>query len=101
MAKQDNNPPPWKDSMSDGGTMIMDKLPISGDATPDFVQHDKAYHYGGGFWEKTKSDFALSKNLFKRGPGWKILSPVVFIGVTIGGLFNWNWKGLGIDNKLT
>ena len=95
MAPQNPNPPKWDDSMSDGGTMIMDSLPISGDATPDFVDHDEDYHYGGDFWEKVKSDGRLTKKLFSRGPGWKVLSPLVFVGVSIGGLFNWNWQGPG------
>jgi len=95
MARQDPNPPMWNDMMSDGGTMIMDSLPISGDATPEFIAHDKDYHYGGGFWQKVKSDAKLTKGLFSHGLGWKVLSPFVFIGVSVGGLFNWNWQGPG------
>ncbi len=95
MAAQDPNPPLWDVSMSDGGTMIMDKLPISGDATADFEDHDEAYHYGGGWWAKVKSDLRLVWGLWSHGPGWWALSPVVFLGVTIGGLWNWNWKGPG------
>lgn len=81
--------------MSDGGTMIMDTLPISGDATPEFINHDEEYHYGGGLWDKIKSDARLAGGLWGHGPGWKALSPIVFLGVSIGGLWNWNWQGPG------
>ena len=97
MAAQNTNPAPWDDSMSDGGTMIMDSLPISGDATPEFINHDKDYHYGGTFWQKVKSDARLSKGLFGHGPSWKLLSPLVFVAVSVGGLWNWNWKGPGLN----
>ncbi len=45
------------------------------------------------------SDFGLAGKLFKRGWGWTVASPFVLVGVTLGGLFNWNWKGPGIPNK--
>lgn len=95
MANQDSAPPPWDKSMSDGGTFIPDTFPIGGNATPDFEDHDEEYHFGGSLWEKTKSDVKLAGKLFKRGWGWTVASPFVFVGVTFGGLFNWNWKGHG------
>lgn len=97
MAEQNVSPPPWHPSMSDGGTMIMDKLPLSGDATKDFIAHDKDYHFGGGLWKKIKSDARLVKGLWSHGLSWKLLSPIVFLGVSFGGLLSWNWKGPGFE----
>ena len=54
MAKQDYNPPPWNDSMSDGCSGVLDlgySIPCR--------NHDRAFHYGGTVRDKKIADWNL------------------------------------------
>lgn len=98
MAKWQSDPEPWDDSMSDGCTGVLDKYPWSEDASPDCVKHDKACYYGGGVGDFLKANWQLSKDHWKRGPTWKVLAPIRFLGTSILGLPLWNWKGPGLPD---
>ncbi len=59
MAKQDPNPPPWDDSMSDGCTGVPDWLPFVGSMVKECRNHDKAFHEGG-----SEEDFIRANEIF-------------------------------------
>lgn len=95
MARQDPAPPPWDDSMSDGGTAIPDKLIFSGGAHDVFLRHDRDYHFGGGWREKIKADVKMWRGLMKKPGSWKVISFPAFLVVSTVGVKHWNWLGPG------
>ena len=63
-------------------------------------EHDLEYHYGGTIWEKIIADAHLSKCIVKMGVNkstnkqlsyvvYTLISIIVFMGVSIGGLPFW------------
>ena len=102
MAKQDANPPPWDDSMSDGCTGVPDWLPRVGSMVDCCTAHDKAFHWGGD-----EEDFVRANQEFEdciRRP-WCLFCRMVAWwrrrGVKYFGRSAFNWKGPGPnpDNK--
>ncbi len=112
MAKQDTNPPPWLDSMSDGCTGVPDRLPIIGNMRPDCVQHDKRYHYGGTEEEKLIADLEFKANIennlkemhwLKRIIAWPLVKACAgwrFVAVRVLGKGAWNKLGPGMPIEL-
>ena len=97
MAKQDPNPPPWDDSMSDGCSGVLDWLPLVGDMSAACRRHDKAYHYGGTAVDKVYADMQLEKDIRALG-GWLawLCARVRFWGVRTFADGNFNWEGPGM-----
>lgn len=67
---------------SDGCSMFPD-----GDYCDCCVEHDKAYFFGGSFKERRHADIKLYKCVrAKRGFHHKIIAPLMYVGVRIGGV---------------
>lgn len=102
MAKQDPNPPPWDDSMSDGCTGVPDWLPFVGSMLKECKEHDRAFHYGGG-----EKEFRAANEKFEKGirrPWCLICWAVAWWrrgAVRLFGRKNFNWLGPGmpVDGK--
>jgi hypothetical protein len=70
------------DFKSDGCTMFPD-----GDYLDCCVEHDRAYYVGGSWTERWRADRKLYKCVAaKRGFKHKIIAPVMWLGVRIGGV---------------
>ena len=95
MARQNLTPPPWRPEMSDGGTGVPDKLIFSGSAKDVFERHDEDYHWGGGWWAKTKADFRMWWGLMRKPGSWKLISFPALFAVSTVGVKHWNWLGGG------
>ena len=92
MADQNANPGPFDRSKA-GGTAIPDRLIFSGSAHDVFVQHDRDYHFGGGWWDKIKADARMAWGLMKKPGTWKLIAFPAFIAVSTVGVVHWNWLG--------
>lgn len=67
---------------SDGCSMFPD-----GDYCDCCVEHDKAYFFGGSFKERRHADIKLYKCVrAKKGFHHKIIAPLMYVGVRIGGV---------------
>ncbi len=77
----------WRPSQSDGCT-----------SAPDLcfrrccVEHDRAYHIGGGIKARLVADILLSRCLWRHGH--PVLAIVYFLGVRVFGrlFFRWGWR---------
>jgi hypothetical protein len=68
MARQNSNPPPWNESMSDGCSAFVLKLALW-PFKKYCLLHDEAYHYGGTqAWQKDQADSTLYWNI--RNHSW-------------------------------
>jgi len=51
------------------------------------VEHDKKYYFGGSFKERRRADITLYKCVRrKKGFHHKIIAPLMYVGVRIGGV---------------
>lgn len=101
MAKQDSNPPPWEDSMSDGCTGVLDWIPLVGNMTAACLAHDRAYHYGGTKADKARADKQLKKDITALG-GWFawFCARIRYFAVRKLADNAFNWKGPGLPKKM-
>ena len=105
MAKQDPNPPPWKPSMGDGCSGVLDWLPGIGSMTYCCNQHDKAFHFGGGEAEFQAANDQFRKCLKGRKRCWlcagiaTLVSRIRGWGVDRFGRAHFNWLGPGLPKK--
>lgn len=82
------------DFKSDGCSLFPD-----GDYHDCCVEHDKAYYFGGTKQERKAADRQLSNCV--RAKGHKFLSPLMYLGVRIGGVawlptpFRWGFGNKG------
>ena len=67
MAKQDSNPPPWNDSMSDGCTAPMFLKWALRFLLKYCRRHDEKYHFGGDWSAKLKADDELYEDIYNDG----------------------------------
>ena len=101
MAKQDPNPPPWKSSMGDGCSGVLDWLPFVGSMTYCCDKHDEAFHFGGGEADFQKANDDFRKCLKARRRCWlcahvaRLVSRIRGFGVDRLGRPSFNWLGPG------
>jgi len=103
MAKQDLKPPPWLDSMSDGCTCVKDRV-FGVDVKQPCVNHDEAYHMGGGGADRLKADKNLCKEIHliaSKQTGWRkpvihTLAEIRYIGVRVLADRHFNKLGPGM-----
>jgi hypothetical protein len=96
VARQDANPPPWSDDMSDGCTGVLDRW-FWVNLRDCCVTHDRRFHYGG-----TDTDYVRANEEFQdctAAKPWCLLCGLVGWwrrkGVQALGRHNFNWLGPG------
>ena len=101
MAYQNANPPLWDDSMGDGCSGVLDRLPSVGDISDCCNEHDKAFHYGGDEADWRAANKGFYDCIHKKRRYWfcyqvsKLVAWERRAGVRAFGRSAFNWLGSG------